>query len=156
MTAHRLLYLSTHRMTAYRWRSGVLEVEGAFATNDGGHQQFSDYIKQQRRSTFALLANVAEEGFHLETIPFLQGKDRQTVITRKLGQGPILRKLGSKVQRQVLGICRRLQRLHLGPLCLIQLGQIGQSGQLKIGSVSCCTGIDRSIQDFTQRVFDSG
>ena len=74
-------------------------------------------------------------------------------ITRKLGQGPILRKLGSKVQRQVLGICRRQQRLHLGPLCLIQLGQIGQ---LEIGSFSCCTGIDRSIQDFTQCVFDSG
>ena len=86
MTTHRLLYLSTHRMTAYRWHSGVLEVEGAFATNDEGHQQFSDYIKQQRRSTFTLLANVSEEGFHLETIPFLQGKDRQTVIARKLGQ----------------------------------------------------------------------
>lgn len=86
MTTHRLLYLSTHRMTAYRWHSGVLEVEGAFATNEEGHQQFSDCIKQQRRSTFTLLANVSEEGFHLETIPFLQGKDRQTVIARKLGQ----------------------------------------------------------------------
>ncbi len=86
MTTQRLLYLSTHRMTAYRWHSGVLEVEGAFATSDEGYQQFSDYVKQQRRSTFALLANVSEEGFHLETIPFLQGKDRQTVIARKLGQ----------------------------------------------------------------------
>lgn len=86
MTTHRLLYLSAHRMTAYRWHSGTLEVESAFATNDEGHQQFSDYVKLQRRSSFTLLANVSEEGFHLETIPFLQGKDRQTVIARKLGQ----------------------------------------------------------------------
>ncbi|MFT3847550.1 MAG: hypothetical protein QM739_02415 [Propionivibrio sp.] len=86
MTTHRLLYLSAHRMTAYRWHSGALASEGAFVTGDEGYQQFADYIKQQRRSRFALLANVSEEGFHLETIPFLQGKDRAAVIARKLGQ----------------------------------------------------------------------
>jgi hypothetical protein len=73
-------------MTAYRWHSGVLESEGVFAANDEGHQQFADYVKQHRQATFTLLANVSEEGFHLETIPFLQGKDRKTVIERKLGQ----------------------------------------------------------------------
>lgn len=85
MTTHRLLYLSAHRMTAYRWHSGVLESEASFAASDEGHQQFADYIRQ-RRSDFSLLANVSEEGFHLETIPFLQGKDRTAVIARKLGQ----------------------------------------------------------------------
>ena len=33
-----------------------------------------------------MLANVAEEGHELETIPFLQGADRKALITRKLGQ----------------------------------------------------------------------
>lgn len=86
MTTHRLLYLCAHRMTAYRWRSGVLESEGVFTASDEGHQQFSDYLRQQQRTVFTLLANLSEEGFHLETIPFLQGKDRQAVIARKLGQ----------------------------------------------------------------------
>jgi len=86
MKTDRLLYLCTHRMTAYRWHSGVLESEGIFTANEDGHQQFADYIEQHRRNAFALLANVSEEGFHLETIPFLQGKDRKTVIERKLGQ----------------------------------------------------------------------
>ena len=86
MKTDRLLYLSAYRMTAYHWHSGVLESEGVFAANDEGHQQFSDYVKQHRQATFTLLANVSEEGFHIETIPFLQGKDRKTVIERKLGQ----------------------------------------------------------------------
>ena len=86
MKTDRLLYLSAYRMTAYRWHSGVLESEGGFAANEEGHQQFSDYIKQHRQATFTLLANVSDEGFHVETIPFLQGKDRKTVIERKLGQ----------------------------------------------------------------------
>ena len=86
MKTDRLLYLCAYRMTAYRWHSGVLESEGVFAANDEGHQQFADYVKQHRQATFTLLANVSEEGFHLETIPFLQGKDRKTVIERKLGQ----------------------------------------------------------------------
>ena len=86
MKTDRLLYLSAYRMTAYRWHSGVLESEGVFAANEEGHQQFADYVKQHRQATFALLANVSEEGFHIETIPFLQGKDRKTVIERKLGQ----------------------------------------------------------------------
>ena len=86
MKTDRLLYLSAYRMTAYRWHSGVLESEGVFAANDEGHQQFADYVKQHRQATFTLLANVSEEGFHIETIPFLQGKDRKTVIERKLGQ----------------------------------------------------------------------
>ena len=86
MKTDRLLYLSAYRMTAYRWHSGALESEGMFAANDEGHQQFADYVKQHRQATFTLLANVSEEGFHIETIPFLQGKDRKTVIERKLGQ----------------------------------------------------------------------
>lgn len=86
MKTDRLLYLSAYRMTAYRWHSGVLESEGGFAANEEGHQQFSDFVKQHRQATFALLANVSDEGFHVETIPFLQGKDRKTVLERKLGQ----------------------------------------------------------------------
>jgi hypothetical protein len=39
-----------------------------------------------RSRVFSILANVSEEGFHIETIPFLRGADRQAIIARKLGQ----------------------------------------------------------------------
>jgi hypothetical protein len=86
VTARRLLYLNTHRLTAYLWQGGRLHAEASFAIGEEGHASFSDYLSIHRRSEFSLLANVAEEGHVLETIPFLQGADRQALITRKIGQ----------------------------------------------------------------------
>lgn len=86
MKTSRLLYLNAHQMTAYRWRSGELTSEGVFDADDDGRQRFADYLRHDSRGVFALLTNVSEEGFHVETIPFLRGADRQAVIERKLGQ----------------------------------------------------------------------
>ncbi len=82
----RLLYLNTHRLSAYRWQQGKLRGEGVFDHNDEGFRLFADYLAEHTSSRFSLLANVAEEGHALETIPFLRGADRQTLITRKIGQ----------------------------------------------------------------------
>lgn len=86
MSARRLLYLNTHRLTAYVWRQGSLHVESAFDNNDEGLRAFTDYLQRQHSGPLALLANIAEEGHVLETIPFLQGRDRQALISRKIGQ----------------------------------------------------------------------
>lgn len=86
MKSTRLLYLSAHLMTAYRWQAGVLSSEGNFAATDVGYQEFSSYLTLNSKSNFALLANVSEEGFHIETIPFLRGADRKAIISRKLEQ----------------------------------------------------------------------
>ena len=86
MTTSRLLYLSAHQLTAYRWRSGVLANDGVFAASEDGLRAFADYLQRNASSTFAILANVSEEGFHVETIPFLRGADRRAMIERKLGQ----------------------------------------------------------------------
>jgi hypothetical protein len=86
MKTIRLLYLCAQQMSAYRWQSGELIGEGIFAANTDGHQQFADYLTQHQASVFTILANVAEEGFQIETIPFLRGADRQAIIERKLGQ----------------------------------------------------------------------
>lgn len=86
MTGRRLLYLNTHRLSAYAWQGGRLTVEGVFENDSDGWSRFAAYLQSQRRSHFSLLANVAEEGHVLETIPFLHGRDRQTLITRKIGQ----------------------------------------------------------------------
>lgn len=86
MISRRLLYLNTHRLTAYAWQAGKLAVEGVFENDDNGRADFAAYVSEYQRSHFSLLANVADEGHVIETIPFLQGKDRETLITRKIGQ----------------------------------------------------------------------
>ncbi|MDR1934262.1 MAG: hypothetical protein LBS49_01475 [Candidatus Accumulibacter sp.] len=86
MRTQRLLYLGTHQMTAYRWRRGALAREAAFPPTAVGWGQFARYLAQNAKSRFSLLADVAEEGFQLETIPYLRGADRQRVIERKLAQ----------------------------------------------------------------------
>ena len=86
MINRRLLYLNTHRLTAYVWRSGALTQEAVFELRDEEHRRFTEYLRVHRNSHFQMLANVSEEGYLLETIPFLRGADRQTLITRKIGQ----------------------------------------------------------------------
>lgn len=86
MKTRRLLYLSAHQATALRWQAGVLVGEGLFEATEAGHQQFAAYLAKHSESLFALLVNVAEEGFQIETIPFLQGADRKAIIDRKFGQ----------------------------------------------------------------------
>lgn len=86
MPQHRILLLSTHQLVAYRWSSGVVHQEAGFDAGGTGQPAFEAYLRQHRSSIFHLLINVAEEGFQLETIPFLQSSDRKAVIARKLGQ----------------------------------------------------------------------
>ena len=86
MIEHRLLYLDTHRLSAYLWCSGVLTQEAVFELRDEERQPFTEYLRVHRNSHFRLLANVREEGYQLETIPFLRGAERQTLIKRKIGQ----------------------------------------------------------------------
>lgn len=86
MISRRLLYLNTHRLQAFACQRGELLPEGVFENNDDGLREFAQYLAEHRSSHFSLLANVAEEGHIHETIPFLRGQDRQTLITRKIGQ----------------------------------------------------------------------
>jgi hypothetical protein len=86
MKPQRLLYLSAYQMTACHWRGGALVREATFPSTQAGWRQFTDYLAQNSKSIFSLLVNVAEEGFRIETIPYLRGADRQTVIERKLAQ----------------------------------------------------------------------
>lgn len=86
MITRRLLYLNTHRLSAYTWRQGSLSEDAQFENTPEDHQRFASYLQQCRKSHFALLANVAEEGHIVETIPFLRGGDRESLIRRKIGQ----------------------------------------------------------------------
>jgi len=84
MPTRRLLYLSAHQMTAYRWQAGALVGEGLFEATESGQQQFAAYLRHHPDSLFALLTNVAEEGFQVESIPFLRGDDRGAQLGRRV------------------------------------------------------------------------
>lgn len=86
MSQRRLIYLSVHHLTAYRWQSGVLSREASFEVGESGRAEFATYLAANAKGVFSILANVSEEGFHIEMIPFLRGADRQAIISRKLGQ----------------------------------------------------------------------
>lgn len=86
MPQRRILFLDAARLTAYRSGGGMLEAEGSFAADAAGLEAFGAYLAQHRSSIFMLLADVVEEGFQLEDIPFTSGKDRQSILKRKLAQ----------------------------------------------------------------------
>lgn len=86
MINRRLLYLSMHRLTAYIWRSGTLSEEATFELHAEEHQRFSEYLRVHRNTHYQMLANVSDEGYWIETIPFLRGAERQGLIARKMGQ----------------------------------------------------------------------
>jgi hypothetical protein len=82
----RLLLAEANRLAAYRWDGGTLNLEAKFAADEAGIAAFSTYLATQRGSNFYMLADVPEEGFQLELLPFVQGADRTILIQRKLSQ----------------------------------------------------------------------
>ena len=86
MSPKRSLFLDADQLTAYRWQSGRLCVEGRFAADGRGFEEFARYLGQHRRSMFYLLAEVVDESFRLDTIPHVRGRDRRAMIERRLDQ----------------------------------------------------------------------
>jgi len=86
MTSRRVLYLDSHRLTAFHWQDGRVIVEGVFEAGSDDIARFSSYLAARPKSLYTLLANTPEEGYQQETIPYLQGSNRSTLIARKLGQ----------------------------------------------------------------------
>lgn len=86
MADKRLIYFTTQRVTAYLWKGGHLEAERIFAANDEGVAAFGLYVAEYPKSLFYLLADLVEEDFTQESIPAVGGKDRETVIKRKIAQ----------------------------------------------------------------------
>jgi hypothetical protein len=86
MEPRYLLFLGPRQMVAWRWLGGTLTREAAFSPTEIGRRRFASYLAQNAGGHFSLLADVADEGFQVETIPYLRGADRQRVIARRLAQ----------------------------------------------------------------------
>ena len=86
MAAKRILLADGTGLSAHYWRSGRIKFETEFSNEPAGLEAFATYLKRHRGSLFFLLADIAEEGFQLEDLPFVQGGDRNALLKRRLGQ----------------------------------------------------------------------
>jgi hypothetical protein len=86
MTAKRILLLDGPLLTAHYWHAGHIQFEGEFSPESVGIEALTAYLKKHRASVFYLLADIAEEGFQLEELPYVQGGDRSALLQRRLGQ----------------------------------------------------------------------
>jgi hypothetical protein len=86
MAQQRILFIDANRLAAFFWHAGELRGEGEFVADEAGLAAFAVYLRRHSRSLFSILADVAEEGFQAESIPFVRGSDRSSMIQRKLGQ----------------------------------------------------------------------
>jgi hypothetical protein len=86
MAAKRILLLDGPLLTAHYWHAGHITAEGEFGPEPAGLGGFAAYLKKHRASIFYLLADIAEEGFQLEDLPYVQGGDRKALLQRRLGQ----------------------------------------------------------------------
>ena len=86
MPQQRLLYLDANRLSASLWQGGTLREEGHFPHDEAGVAAFSEYLARHRGSIFHMLADIPDEGFQIEVLPYAQGADRRALLARKLGQ----------------------------------------------------------------------
>lgn len=86
MPARRLLYITSRQVQAYHWRGGRLEADAIFSNNEDGVAEFGAYVESGRDALYFPLADVVEEDFHAESVPFVRGGDRKVLIERKLAQ----------------------------------------------------------------------
>lgn len=86
MAEKRLIYFTSREVRAFHWRSGSLEADALFANDESGAAEFATYVAGSPHAIYCLLADLVEEDFHQETIPYVRGRDRQALLSRKLAQ----------------------------------------------------------------------
>jgi hypothetical protein len=81
-----LLYLTTGQLALYTASGGRMTAGPVFANDEEGYAAFASHLASAGKSLIYLLADLVEEDFHLETIPFVRGSDRRALIERRLAQ----------------------------------------------------------------------
>jgi hypothetical protein len=82
----RILQLDASQASVHLWRRGVLRCEGSFPADAVGAANFASHVARQPGSHYTLLADVSEEGFQQDSIPWVHGKSRTALLQRKLAQ----------------------------------------------------------------------
>jgi hypothetical protein len=86
MTAKHLFYITANRLGAFVLQRDTLVAGPAFEFAESGFAGFNDYLQSTRSGLVYVLADVVEEDFHVEMIPWLRGGNRRQVIARRTAQ----------------------------------------------------------------------
>jgi hypothetical protein len=86
MTRRCALFLDSEGLAAWFWRGGWLERGPDFTPDEEGFGAFQAWLATQAGTHFTLLADCVEEGFQYESIPYVVGRDRAALLSRKLAQ----------------------------------------------------------------------
>lgn len=116
MAARRVLHLDASGLSAWIWRHGQVHFEAAFADDDNGVAAFAAYVQQHGDSHFHLLADVVDEEFRLEDIPWVGRRDRNAIVARRLAQLHFATPLKAALSCGRLPAGRRDERLLLAAL----------------------------------------
>lgn len=86
MADKRLLYVTARSLKAYSWKAGRLHSDGTFDSGDTGVTEFARYLGTSPKALYYVVPDVTEEDFFQENIPYVGGKDRRTLLGRKIAQ----------------------------------------------------------------------
>ena len=86
LAPHRYLYFTGDKLRCLRKSPSGLRLEVTFDADEEGITNFSEYIRQHRDSLWHFVADVTEEDYVKESIPYLHGKDRTAILKRKTAQ----------------------------------------------------------------------
>ena len=111
MADRRLLYLTGRHLAAYTWKGGTLTADGNFEIGEEGAAAFNGYVSGSPGSLYYVLADVVEEDFFPESIPYVRGRDRATLLARKLAQRYRDTSLATALTLNVATGARREERL---------------------------------------------
>ena len=86
MPAKRLLYFTSSQVSAFTWNAGTLIEDAVFGNGEEALPEFGKYVAGAPHALYYLLVDIVEEDFHQESIPYVRGGDRRTLLQRKLSQ----------------------------------------------------------------------
>ncbi|MDD5297234.1 MAG: hypothetical protein PHU46_09995 [Rhodocyclaceae bacterium] len=82
----RILQLDAGQASVHLWRRGELLCEASFPADAAGAATFAAHVARRPDSHYTVVADVNEEGFQVDTIPYVHGKSRSALLQRKLAQ----------------------------------------------------------------------
>jgi hypothetical protein len=86
MPQRYLHFINHDGLHSYLVRQHDVQPLQSYSSGEEGTLAFEDWLEETADGLHTLLADVADEGFHLESIPHVIGPDRRALISRKLTQ----------------------------------------------------------------------
>ena len=86
MAVKHLFYVTATQLGAWTLQHDALLPGPSFGADETGYAAFSDYLHSLRGGLVYVMADIVEEDFHVEVIPYLRGGNRRQIIARRSAQ----------------------------------------------------------------------